>query len=76
MGLILPTQIGINLADARDALTRTAALGRIREADLAAVKGAEEIFSTHLLCDELRGDWIVKRVWLPTRPASRQGAST
>jgi len=35
-------------------------LGRIRQADLSAAERAEEIFTTHLMHPEQRGDWIVR----------------
>jgi nucleotide-binding universal stress UspA family protein len=57
IGLLVPSQVGINLTETNDALTRGAALGRLREAELAATRRAEEIFRKHLDGAKLRGDW-------------------
>ena len=57
IGLVVPSQVGINLTDTSDALTRGAALGRLREAEVAATRHAEEIFHRHLSKAKLRGDW-------------------
>jgi len=57
-GLLLPTQIGLNLAEARDALTSSHALGRLREADLSAGERAQQVFTHHLAATGLQGEWI------------------
>lgn len=59
IGLLVPSQVGINLTETTDALTRGSVLGRLREAELAASRHAEETFRKYLDSAKLRGDWEV-----------------
>jgi nucleotide-binding universal stress UspA family protein len=59
MGLIVPSQVGIDLTETRDALTRGPSLSRLRDAEQAAARHAEEIFRAHLDRAKLRGDWQI-----------------
>lgn len=58
-GLVIPSQIGINLTETTDALTRGPSLSRLHDAELAAARHAEEIFREQLDRCGLRGSWLV-----------------
>jgi len=59
MGLVVPSQLGLDLTHTHDALTRTAMLGRLRDAEQAATERAEQIFHTHLERAKLQGEWRI-----------------
>ena len=59
MGFVVPSQVGLDLTHPTEALTRTAVLGRLRDAESAATERAGEIFREHLERAKLQGEWEV-----------------
>jgi nucleotide-binding universal stress UspA family protein len=59
MGFVVPSQVGLDLTHTHDALTRTALLGRLRDAEQAATERAAQIFHTHMESAKLQGEWQI-----------------
>jgi nucleotide-binding universal stress UspA family protein len=59
MGLVVPSQVGLDLTHTHDALTRTAIVGRLRDAEQAATDRAEHIFQATMELAKLKGEWEI-----------------